>query len=456
MTSRMTDTAATTHIAPGAIDLLVTGAWVVTCDDDWTVHDPGGVAIKDGRILAVGSDSELERFRASATRVHGAKGAILAPGLINTHCHACNSLFRGISEGLSLEAWLDRVWKAEKAVLSPETTQLGASLGLAENLLCGVTTVVDMYWYPEAVVKAAATVGVRIATGPHFFELPGMDNIRAEDRVDGARVFFEEHANTPGLIPTVLVHGAYTVGPEMIRQSHALAEEMGALFTVHAAETRAEQSTIQQRYGARVLRHLDALGALTPRTILAHCVHVDEGEQHLISVRGATVSHNPASNLKIGSGIAPIPEMMSKGVRVALGTDGPISGNDLDMWKALRYAAILHNGRLEDPTAVLPRQALAMATKTGADALGLTNHIGSLEVGKSADFILLRTDGPHATPIFDPHDHLVFAAAKSDVTDVFLAGEQVVREGALTRVDLAPIIAQARALQPRILEAVAS
>jgi 5-methylthioadenosine/S-adenosylhomocysteine deaminase len=437
------------------IDLVVTGAHVVTGDADQTEHPSGSLAVADGRIASVGPDDALAPYAAQAARVIDAGGAILAPGLINTHCHAANSLFRGIAEGLPLDKWLDRVWRAEHAVLSEETTFLGASFGLAENLLCGVTAVMDMYWYPEEVVKAAAHVGLRIATGPHLFEPLGMDKATADQRMDMAHSFFAAHGGDDHLIPTVMAHGAYTVGPDMMREGHALAQDHGALFCTHAAETRAEQATITEQFSMSVIRHLDALGVLTPATVLAHCVHVDEGERDILAARGVTVSHNPASNLKIGAGIAPVPELIAKGVRVALGTDGAISGNDLDMWKALRYAAIIHNGRLENPTAILPRQAFEMATIRGAEALGMADDIGSLEPGKSADFILVRTDGVHSAPLFDPLDHLVYAAAKSDVSDVFVKGEQVVNDGALTRLDLPELLAGVRALQPAIAAAIA-
>jgi 5-methylthioadenosine/S-adenosylhomocysteine deaminase len=435
------------------IDLVVRNAKVVTADAQWAEYDPGGIVVSGSAILAVGPDAALADHARRAKRVIDAEGAILAPGFVNTHCHAANSLFRGIAEGLPLEPWLDRIWRAEHAVLSPEVTFLGTSFGLAENLLCGTTTVMDMYWYPEAVVKAAASVGVRIATGPHFFELKGMDKAAPDRRLDMAHSFFAAHRDDAHLIPTVMAHGAYTVGPKMLRQAHELAASEGALFCTHAAETREEQRTIQERYGATVIRHLDSLGVLGPGTVLAHCVHLDEGERDLLAERQVAISHNPASNLKIGAGVAPIPELLARGARVSLGTDGPISGNDLDMWKALRYAAIIHNGRLEDPTAILPRQAYAMATRNGADALGLLDEIGGLEPGKRADFILVRTDSAHASPIFDPLDHLVYGASKSDVTDVFSAGEQVVKDGQLTRVHLPELVAGVRALKPAILRA---
>jgi 5-methylthioadenosine/S-adenosylhomocysteine deaminase len=436
-------------------DLVVHGARVVTGDPAGTQHEKGGLAVANGRILAVGPDASLAPYAHTSAQVIDAQGAILSPAFVNTHCHAANSLFRGVAEGLALEPWLDRVWRAEHAVLSPEVTFLGTAFGLAENLLCGVTTVMDMYWYPEEVVKAAAAVGARIATGPIFFDPPGMDKATGAQRLGLAHAFLDACRDAPHLILTVMAHGAYTVGPESLVQARDLARAEGALFCTHAAETRAEQATVLERYGRSVIRHLDHLELLSPRTVLAHCVHLDEGERELLAERGATVSHNPASNMKLGAGIAPIPELLSRGVRVALGTDGAISGNDLDMWKALRYAAVLHNGRLMDPTAVLPRQAFAMATIEGAKALGVGDQLGSLEPGKRADFMLVRTDVAHAAPMFDPVDHLVYSAAKSDVTDVFRDGEQVVKDGQLTKVDLAEMIAKVAELQPKIATAVA-
>ena len=257
------------------------------------------------------------------------------------------------------------------------------------------------------------------------------------------------------MLPGTFPHGAYTVGPERLQAAKRLADARGALFSTHAAETQAEQATVSQRYGRSVIRHLDALGVLDARTVLAHCVWLDDEEIAILARTGASVAHNPVSNLKLASGVARVPDLLAAGVRVTLGTDGAISGNDLDLWMAMRLAATLHKGTRLRADAVSTAQALRMATLAGAEALGADDRIGSLEPGKLADMILLDLRRPHAVPMFDPVTHLVFSAAKSDVRHVFVGGRQVVRDGALTRLDIGDTLEQVTALVPRIAASVA-
>ncbi|MEL6212530.1 MAG: amidohydrolase [Pseudomonadota bacterium] len=433
-----------------AADLIITNATVVVCDDAMTVIEGGGVAVSGGAIVNVGDDAALEARRTDGATVIDAGGRILMPGLVNTHCHSGNSLYRGLVEGLPLEPWLAKLWVAETAITSPETVGLGARLGYAENLLNGVTAVMDMYWHPEELVAAAEETGLRVATGAIFFDPPGIDGATADKREAMGRGFFDAHKDHPHLIKTVCPHGAYTVSPESLERVRAVQEDYDALLTIHAAETRAEQADIKERYGASVIRHLDSLSLLSPKTVLAHCVHLDDEEIDILARTGATVSHNPASNLKLGSGIARVPDFISANVRVALGTDGAVSGNDLDLWKAIRLAAILHNGAREDAAAVSARDAVLMATLRGAEALGVADEAGSLEVGKRADFILMNPDQAHAAPVFDPVSYLAYAASHHDVEDVFIAGRQVVDNRRLTTLDLGAVIAGANALIPRL------
>ncbi|MDZ5697848.1 amidohydrolase [Chelativorans sp. M5D2P16] len=436
-------------------DLVITNATVVTCDDVGTVIADGGVAVAGGRITHLGSTAELEARADNARHVIDGAGHILMPGLINTHCHGGDSLFRGLIEDLPLEPWLQTVWKAEGAILNPETTYLGTVLGFSELLLSGVTTVMDMFWYPAETVKAARRVGMRVSTGGIFFDPPGVTGHDLKGRVAAAERFFEEFGDAEDVLPAVLPHGAYTVGPENLQVAKEIAERHGALFTTHAAETKAEQADVTSRYGRSVIRHLDHLGLLDARTVLAHCVHLDDEEIEILARTGATVSHNPVSNLKLASGVARVPEMISAGVRVALGTDGAISGNDLDMWLALRLAATLHKGVSGRADAVSTGQALAMMTSAGAAALAASDRIGSLEPGKFADMILIDVKRPHAVPMFDPVTHLVYSTAKSDVRHVFLGGEQVVRDGALTRHGLHETIEAVERLAPKIAQSIA-
>ena len=292
-------------------DLVIRNATVVTCDPAGTVIADGGVAVRDGRIEQVAASVELEAAAAGARRLVDGKGHILMPGLINTHCHAGDSLFRGLVEDLPLEPWLQTVWKAEGAILNPETCYLGSVLGFAELLLSGVTTVMDMFWYPEETVRAARTVGMRVSTGGIFFDPPGVTGDNLKGRIAAAERFFEMFSDAEDVFPAVLPHGAYTVAPENLKTAKQLAERHGALFSTHAAETRAEQADVTGRYGRSVIRHLDDLGLLDERTLLAHCVHLDDEEIQILARTGATAVHNPVSNLKLASGFARVPEMLA-------------------------------------------------------------------------------------------------------------------------------------------------
>ena len=436
-------------------DLVITGAQVVTRDPARRVISSGGVTVTGTRITNVGSDVELAEHKRDAKLHLDASGHLLAPGLINLHCHSPNSLFRGLVEDLALEPWLDTLWKAERAVLTPETTRLGAQLGMAENLLSGVTTVMDMFWFPEEPAQAAVDMGIRIAAGTIFFDGEGMDGIHESERERQVQAFADRFGDEPLVVPSLNPHATYTVGRENLEICARLQRELGWLLTIHAAETRIEQKTAHERFGKSVIRVLAELGLLSPQSVLAHCVHLDEAEIEMLADSGASVAHNPVSNLKLASGIAPIPELLNAGVRVGLGTDGAVSGNDLDLWMTLRLAAILHKGVGEDPLAVSVEQALAMVTNEGAQALGLQEEIGTLQVGKSADLILLRLDEPSAVPLFDPERHLVFSVARGDVEHVFVRGKQVVKHRKLTRLDLPEVLRKVRSLEGTIQDSIA-
>lgn len=434
-----------------AFDLLVRNATIVCGDAAGSVIFDGALGVSEGRIVSIGPAEAVE---AAAARVVDAAGMLLAPGLVNTHCHAGDSLFRGLIEELPLEPWLQRVWRAEKAILTPETVRLGATLGFVELLLGGVTTTLDMFWHPGEAVAAARALGVRVATGGMFFDGVGPDGLTAAVRAVEAARFLEDFAGAPDVLPGVFPHGAYTVGPEGLVSAKRMAREAGALYSVHAAETQAENAFVSGCYGVSVIRHLEALGVLDPQTILAHCVWLDDEEIAILARTGAHVVHNPVSNLKLASGIARVPDLLAAGVPVTLGTDGAISGNDLDLWMTLRLAATLHRGATLRADAVSAQQAWRMVTLDAAAALGAADRIGSLEIGKWADMILIDLRPAHAVPLFDPLTHLVFSTAKSDVRHVFVGGRQVVADRRPVGIDLEALLGDVRALVPRIAESV--
>lgn len=437
------------------IDLIVTNAVVATADAKGTMLEKGGVAVRDGRIAHIGNADELAAMQGQAKRVIDAAGMLLMPGLINAHCHAASALFRGLVENLKLEPWLETVWKAEAAILNPKTTHLGSVLGFAEQLLGGVTTVMDMFWHPHETVQAGRDVGVRVSTGGIFFDYPGPTGEDHAARLRKAEIFFDTFKGAEDVFAAAMPHGTYTVSPEHLRDAHALARKYDALFCTHVAETLAEQQTVTERYGRRIVDHLEAHGLVDDRSVFAHCVHLSDAEIAILARRGATAVHNPLSNLKLASGFARVPEMLDAGINIALGTDGAVSGNDLDMWLALRLAATIHKAVAMDASVVTTQQALAMATLNGAKALNAADRIGSLEAGKFADMILLDLRLPHAVPMFDPMTHIVYSANKSDIRHVFLGGEQVVRDGQLTRLDIAETLAEAEALIPAIRASIA-
>ena len=427
-------------------DLIIEDATIVTADTKHTVIESGLVLISEGVILGVHDTKNPICGDLKAKVRLNASGKLLMPGIINMHCHAADSLFRGLVENLALEDWLSKVWIAEKNILTPETTYLGSVLGLAENLLAGVTTVMDMFWYPDRTAQAAKDLGLRIATGGIFFDPPGVGERGHADYKKEATDFFIKHSADDFVFPMVMPHGTYTVSPKNLKEAKQLCDHYGGLFSTHAAETQTEQSDIKNRYGKSVVRHLHDLKILGPNTSLAHCVHVDTTEINLIVDSGTAVVHNPVSNLKLGSGIPPIGRFVESGALVTLGTDGAISGNDLDMWMALRLAATLPKGYEMRPNIIDAKEALHMFTLNGAKALGKESLIGSIEVGKKADLILVNAQTIHSTPMFDPITHLVYSTSKSDVTDVFVEGLRIVENGVCTTLNLENFLSQVRSM----------
>ena len=431
-------------------DLLIKDALFVTCDSNHKVIYDGIMAVSNGRITALESNKSNAGLQLQAHQTLSAKGQLVMPGLINMHCHAGDSLFRGLVEGLTLESWLGKVWVAEKATLTKHTTYLGSILGLAENLLAGVTTVMDMFWYPNETVRAANDLGMRLSTGGIFFDLPGIGDRVHVNYITEAEKFMAKHQESETIFSATLPHGSYTVSPKNLKDAKAISDRYGALFSTHAAETQAEQADISTRYGKSVIRHLHAHGLLGPKSILAHCVHVDTTEINMMADSGTIVAHNPMSNLKLGSGIAPVSQMLKSGIKMTLGTDGAISGNDLDMWLTMRLAASLPKGIMMRADVVTAKEVLHMATLNGAEALGQSKNLGSLEPGKAADFIVLDLSSIHAVPMFDPITHLVYSTSKSDVRDVFVDGKKVVSDGKATKVNMDQKLRNANALAPSI------
>lgn len=424
-------------------DLLLANATaILVCDDEARVHVNSSVAIADGRIIAVGDVVSIE-----ADEVVDATGHLVMPGLVNLHTHLPMSLLRGIAEDVDLQGFLNLVWAEEARVMDPSGSELGARLGAVEALLSGTTTALDMYFHPDAAHRGAVAVGLRHVIGPVFFSFPGPDGLEWPERMTLARAWPQVVAQIGGpYVPLALMpHCPLTVNPEHLKELAQLAREQGAIVNTHASENIAENDQTIAAFGARATELLQRSGLLDLAPVLAHGVQLSADERIAISAAGASVAHCPGSNLKLASGAADIVGYRRDGIRVGLGTDGCSSSNDLDMFAVMRLAANLARLVRDDPAAISAADIVRAATLEGARALGMADRIGSVEVGKEADLIILDTRVPHLTPLRDPYTSMVFAAGRSDVRHVLVAGELVVRDRVPTRIDLPALLEQANA-----------
>ncbi len=428
------------------IDLLVHGGDVLTVDEAGTVVRDGAVAVHEGEILAVGPTAEVTT-RLTATESIDAAGCLVLPGLINTHTHLAMTLLRGRADDVTLQGFLERVLKWEAELLAPENVAAAVRLAVAESVRAGVTSALDMYWFHEAAEQAAREAGWRLHTGPTFMDVPEPpDGMPYEHRLDWARRDLAARGEARhGTRPVLFAHSTYTLAPDQLVEIADLAREFGALLHIHAAENATEVATVEVKYGKRPVELLDSLGLLGPDLLLAHAVDLTGPEIAALARTGTSVAHCPVSNLKLGCGIAPVPRLLSAGVTVGLGTDGAVSSNTLDVLGAVRQAALVHKAG-GDPTAVGAEQAVRMATIEGARALGLGDHLGSLEAGKRADLIVLDLGAPHLRPLHDPWSTLAYAAHSADVRDTVVDGRVLMRNRTLGTLDEEAALAELEAL----------
>ncbi|WP_284164486.1 amidohydrolase [Frigidibacter sp. SD6-1] len=435
---------------PEKADLIIRGGHVLTMDATFSDHPDGAIAVTDGRIVAVGPS--VEAAGASAATEIDAQGTIVMPGLINTHCHAAMTLFRGLADDRDLDGFLQRVWAAEAAFITPETVELGATIGAAEMALGGITHFTDMYWHPDATIAAARRIGLSLTTGPVFIGFDGIDGLPWPKRLKAADDFLARHRDAPDLQLMAMPHSCYTLDAGKLAEVVALADRHGCPIHIHGAESPSEMALVASQHdGARPIGVFDRAGLLEHAPLIAHGVHLDDAEIARIAATGAAISHNPLSNAKLASGTARVADMIRAGIPLSLGTDGASSGNDLDLWKAMRLAGFLQALATGNPAALPARRLVEMATCGGARALRLGSETGSLETGKRADIAVISLDAPHMVPVFDPYSALAYSAGRNDVRDVIARGRPVVRNHRLCT-DIAAEIAETRRFAEKIKE----
>ncbi len=434
------------------VDCLIVNAMVLTMDEAGTCFEKGAVAVKDGRIAGVGRGDDFRSWRAK--EIFDARGDLIMPGLVNTHTHLPMSLFRGLADDLPLEKWLqEHIFPAEAKYITPESVQTGARLSMAELLLNGTTTICDGYFLARRIAESVQEAGLRAVLGQGVIDFPAPGVPDPERKIDVARSFVQQWQGRTDLIqPSIFCHAPYTCSSETLVAAKQAANELGVLFQIHVAETRVEARQCRQSHGCSPVQYLHQLDLLDQKTLLVHAVWVDKTDIQLIARSKARVAHCPESNMKLASGVAPVPDMLMAGVTVGLGTDGCASNNDLDLWGEMDMAAKLHKVQNLDPTQMDAAAVLRMATIEGARALGLDREIGSLESGKQADLILIDLNQPHLTPLYHPRSHLVYAAHAADVRHVMIAGRWVVRDRFLQTMDMDGLLQEARQMGRRILK----
>jgi len=435
--------------AAQAADLLITGGTVVTMSpaagSPLGIVEDGAVAIRGAEILAVGPREKLDGIYSPRRRMD-ARGRLLLPGLINGHTHAAMTLFRGLANDLTLEDWLTKhIFPAEARNVTEDFCVWGTRLAALEMIQSGTTTFADMYYFEDAVARETESAGLRGVLGESVIDFPVPDSRGPEQSFTQIKSFLEHWRGHPLIRPAVAPHSAYTCSADTLRRAAALARSAGAPLLIHLEETRHEREESVEKKHLAPAAWLDSIGFLGPDVTAAHCVWLDEAEIRLLAARGVGCVHSPASNMMLASGAAPVPAMLAAGLRLGLGTDGPAgSGNVLDMMQAMDLAAKLQKVSRLDPRALSAAQALEMATLGGARALHLEAQIGSLEAGKQADIILLRTDAPHAVPSYDVAAQIVYSLNAGDVDTVIVAGKILMEGRRVLTLDPPSILAKAR------------
>lgn len=427
-------------------ELVVYGGTVLTMEPGAEPIRGGAVEIRNGIIARVGAADEVLKNTEDFPRLD-ARGGLILPGFVNTHTHMAMTLLRGLADDLTLRQWLEQyIWPAERRLMNAQTVELGTRLAAAECLRAGVTTVCDMYFFGIAVGQVLEEIGLRAVVSEGILDYPTPAAATPEEGLRLSRELLERFRSHPLIRPAVAPHAPYSVSAAYLAHAADLAEEFEAPLMIHLAETRQEVEQLLQDKGLSPAAYLADLGILSERTIAAHCVHISPADLDLLRELDVGVAANPVSNLKLGSGVAPLPQMLAAGLKLGFGTDGAASNNTLDLLRDAQLASLLYKGVTGDPTILPARQLVELLTIGGARVLGLAERIGTLTPGKEADIICLDVEGPHATPLIDAFAHVAYAARAGDVRHAVVRGRPLLRDRTLATIELGEVLPAARAL----------
>jgi len=433
-------------------DLLILGGTIVTMDKQRRVIRDGAIAIAQGRIAAVGDRAEIQKRYTSAETID-ATNKIIIPGLINGHTHIPMTLFRGLADDLDLQEWLTKyIFPAEAKNVNEEIVRVGTRLGLLEMIRGGTTTYCDMYYFEDAIAEETAMAGVRAVLGQTLIDFPAPDHKTFEAGLAYTEKFVKRWQGHELIVPAIAPHAPYTVSEEHLKAARAFADRTGSPIVIHVSETKTEVEDSIKAKGQRPVDYLRRIGFLNNKVIAAHVVWPSDQELRILKELGVGVVHNPQSNMKLASGVAPVPKMLAQGLLVGLGTDGAASNNDLNLWEEMDTTAKLHKVFSGDPKILSAQQALEMATIFGARALHLDKEIGSIETGKRADLVIVYRHPLHQLPLANIYSDLVYATKASDVQTVIINGRVVMRDRQVLTLNEAEIKKQALTLRERVVK----
>ncbi|MBW2036462.1 MAG: amidohydrolase [Deltaproteobacteria bacterium] len=433
-----------------AVDIIIRNGWLLTMAPDSRVIKKGAVAVRGDSIVAAGPQDVLGA-RYKPWKTIDACGGIIMPGLVNAHTHAAMTCFRGLADDLPLMTWLNEYIFPAEAKLTSDAVYQGALLACAEMILSGTTTFCDMYLFEDSVARAAKEAGMRAVVGEVLYDFPSPNYGPMEEGLKYTEALIDRWRDDPLINIAVEPHSAYLCSPDLLKRVKAIADRNGVPVVIHLSESEKEVDQIREKYGKTPVEHLAEIGFLNPGVIAAHCVALSKNDIRLLREFGVKVAHNPESNMKLASGISPVPELLKHGITVGIGTDGCASNNNLDLLQEMDTAAKLHKVNRLDPTVMDAPTVVRMATFDGARVLGLQDLIGSLEPGKKADIIVIDTRQPHLTPMYDVYSHLVYAVSGHDVVTSIVNGKVLMENRVLTTLDQDAVIEGVNRVAERVV-----
>jgi len=434
-----------------SFDIIIKNGIILTLNSDNSILDDSIIGIEGDSITYIGKDpGDNCKYK----KTINARGGLILPGLINGHTHAAMTLFRGLADDIPLMEWLNNYIFPAEARMDENFVKIGTLLACAEMIMSGTTTFCDMYLFEEEVALAAKTAGMRCLAGEVLYDFDSPNYGSVENGLEYSEKLIKKWADDPIISIAVEPHTPFTCSPDLLVSANALALKYGVPLIIHLAETEREQNEVQKQYNKRPVEHLLSLGILGPHLIADHCVHLDDDEIALLAEKGVSVIHNPESNMKLSSGVAPVWDMLEKGISVGLGTDGCASNNNLDLFTEMDMAAKLHKAEKKDTTVMDALTVLRMATIECAKALGMGDITGSIEIRKKADIIIVDTNKPHLTPIYNPFSHLVYSATGADVSHTIINGQLVMEDCRLLSLDINEILQKARNESEKVKDAV--